>query len=300
MQAVTNFEEKKNKKNTQTRTSIIVTELPYQVNKAALLEKIAAMVNDKKLEGISDLRDESDRDGMRVVIELKRDANAPVVLNNLFKKTSLQSQFSGNFLALMGAKDDNGEHDHNGALKPERFTLRSALECFLEFRFETLRRRANFLMKKKEARREIVEGLLVALKHVDQVIDIVRHSPDTNTARDRLVTELKTELTWTTTQMDAVLRLQLGQLTQLNKNKLTKEKEALDESIAELRNLMSVDNAVWEEMLGEFDDIKDKYAVPRRTRIELDETSINKELTDMDLIENTRSGKSIIMLLRHY
>jgi len=133
--------------------------------------------------------------------------------------------------------------DHNGALKPERFTLRSALECFLEFRFETLRRRANFLMKKKDA----------------------------------------------TTQMDAVLRLQLGQLTRLNKNKLTKEKEALDESIAELRNLMSVDNAVWEEMLGEFDDIKDKYAVPRRTRIELDETSINKELTDMDLIENTRS-----------
>jgi DNA gyrase subunit A len=120
----------------QTRTAIIVTELPYQVNKASLLEKIAALVNDKKLEGIADLRDESDRDGIRVVIELKRDAIANVVLNNLYKKTPLQTTFSGNFLGLMASKAGGS---HAQSLVPQRFTLRQALDCFLDFRFETIR-----------------------------------------------------------------------------------------------------------------------------------------------------------------
>jgi DNA gyrase subunit A len=120
----------------QTRTAIIVTELPYQVNKASLLEKIATMVNEKKLEGIADLRDESDRDGIRVVIELKRDAIVNVVLNNLYKKTPLQTTFSGNFLALMASKT---EGSNSQSLVPQRFTLRQALDCFLDFRFDTLR-----------------------------------------------------------------------------------------------------------------------------------------------------------------
>lgn len=119
----------------QTRTAIIVTELPYQVNKAALLEKIANLVNEKKIDGIADLRDESDRDGIRVVIELKRDAVANVVLNNLYKKTPLQTTFSGNFLALMSKSSNDGAQ----SLVPQRFTLRQALDCFLDFRFETIR-----------------------------------------------------------------------------------------------------------------------------------------------------------------
>ncbi len=159
MRAVTHMEQvKTGKSGKSTKTAIIVTELPYQVNKSALLEKIAALVNDKKLEGISDLRDESDRDGIRVVIELKRDAVAAVVQNNLFKKTPLQTNFSGNFLALMGS-----------GTQPQRFTLRSALDCFLDFRFETIRRKSAFQLDKVAKRAHIVEGLLKALKSVDLV-----------------------------------------------------------------------------------------------------------------------------------
>lgn len=156
--AVTHVEQVTTGKGKAKRTAIIVTELPYQVNKSALLEKIAALVNEKKIDGIADLRDESDRDGIRVVIELKRDAVAAVVQNNLFKKTQLQTSFSGNYLALMGAGN-----------VPKRFTLRSALECFLDFRFETIRRKTAHQLAKVAARAHIVDGLLKALEHVDEV-----------------------------------------------------------------------------------------------------------------------------------
>jgi len=155
IRAITEIERVGKKKG---RVAIIVTELPYQVNKSSLLEKIANLVNDKKIEGIADLRDESDRDGVRVVIELKRDAVPAVVLNNLYKKTPLQTSFSGNFLALMGS-----------GTKPERFTLRSSLDCFLDFRFDTIRRRCTFQLKKVESRSIVVQGLLLALESVDQV-----------------------------------------------------------------------------------------------------------------------------------
>jgi DNA gyrase subunit A len=141
------------------RNAIIVTELPYQVNKAALLERIASLVNEKKLEGIADLRDESDRDGIRMVIELKRDAVAAVVQNNLLKKTALQSTFSGNFLALFGS-----------GTVPQRFTLREALDCFLDFRFETIRAKCVFQLDKVENRIHIVDGLLMALENTDKVL----------------------------------------------------------------------------------------------------------------------------------
>lgn len=140
------------------RNAIIITELPYQVNKAALLERIASLVNEKKLEGIADLRDESDRDGIRMVIELKRDAVAAVVQNNLLKKTALQSTFSGNFLALFGS-----------GTVPKRFTLRKALDCFLDFRFETIRKKCVFQLNKVESRAHIVDGLLIALESTDKV-----------------------------------------------------------------------------------------------------------------------------------
>jgi DNA gyrase subunit A len=153
----------------KTRTAIVITELPYMTNKASLLEKIADMVNDKKLDGISDLRDESDRDGVRIVIELKRDAIASVVQNNLFKKTSLQIAFSGNMLALV----DSGK-------QPVRVSLHDALREFIKFIFETKRRRTAYQLKKLEDRDHIVQGLLVALNDIDKVISILRNSVDTS------------------------------------------------------------------------------------------------------------------------
>lgn len=158
MRAVMHLEKVSVGKKTSTRNAIIVTELPYQVNKAALLERIATLVNEKKLDGIADLRDESDRDGIRMVIELKRDAVAAVVQNNLLKKTPLQTTFSGNFLALFGS-----------GTVPQRFTLREALDCFLDFRFQTIRNKCVFQLDKVENRLHIVEGLLMALECTDDV-----------------------------------------------------------------------------------------------------------------------------------
>ena len=208
------------------RTAIIVTELPYQVNKASLLEKIANLVNEKKIDGVADLRDESDREGIRLVIELKRDASPAVVQNNLFQKTPLQSTFSGNFLAIMGS-----------GTKPERFTLRSAIDYFLDFRFTTIRRRSSYQLNKVASRAHIVEGLLKALASVDEVIELVRISPDQASARVALMDPKNKKLALSEEQTEAVLKLQLGQLTRLNKDKLSNEKADLVKSISDLEKL---------------------------------------------------------------
>jgi DNA gyrase subunit A len=181
MRAITQIEQLTRRGKTQSCTAIVVTELPYQVNKAALLETIAGLISDKKLDGIVDLRDKSDRDGIWVVLELKSDAVAAVVRNNLCKKTSLQTSFSGNFLALMG------NEDNRSALKPKRFSLRDSLDYFLTFRFETIRRKSAFQLLKVEARIHLVEGLLLELGEVDQVMELFRSSPDQNGARDALM-----------------------------------------------------------------------------------------------------------------
>jgi DNA gyrase subunit A len=258
-----------------TRTAIVVTALPYQVNKALLLEKIADLVNDKKLEGIADLRDESDRDGIRVVIELKRDAVAAVVLNNLYKKTSLQTSFSGNFLALMGS-----------GTVPQRFTLRSALECFLDFRFETIRRRSAYQLDKVEARKHIVSGLLTALSCVDEVIDIIRAASDQTAAREALMDQNNDRLGLSRDQADAVLRLQLGQLTRLNKDKLEGERDELIMTEKQLQSLLTMDKTVRDVMRDEFRELSDKFGVERRTVIEYEDAG---ELSEIDLIKNSRS-----------
>ena len=264
------------KRSTITRNAIVVKELPYQVNKASLLEKIANLVNDKKLEGIADLRDESDRDGIRVVIELKRDAVVDVVLNNLYTKTPLQTSFSGNFLALMAAPDDPL------SLTPQRFTLRSALDCFLDFRFKTLRRKAQYQLGKVQARKHIVEGLLLALEKTDRVIEIVRASEDQQSAR----TALQEELQSSDEQTEAILRLQLGQLTRLNKGKLDSEKADLETKGSALTRLIESDEAIYEELLSEFAELSAKFGVDRKTSIELDNDG---EVSELDLITNSRS-----------
>lgn len=283
------------KRNAVTRTAIIVTELPYQVNKAALLEKIAELVNDKKLEGIADLRDESDRDGIRVVIELKRDASAAVVLNNLYKKTQLQQTFSGNFLALMPSSTSSSSATTNDEISgpvsmvPQRFTLREALDSFLDFRFQTIRRKSRFQLSKVESRANIVAGLLLALEKVDKVIEVVRAAADLNAARKELQELLGTN----EDQTNAILRLQLGQLTRLNKGSLEKEQAELEESRKELTTLLQNDDAVYDVMVREFREIMDEFGVERKTRILLDEGT--GELSEQDLVRNSCS---VIVVLR--
>ncbi len=289
MRAITEIEQVSRGGSTrgQTRTAIIVNELPYQVNKAALLEKIAALVNDKKLDGIADLRDESDRDGIRVVLELKRDAVPAVVLNNLYKKTALQTSFSGNFLALMGADQDN-----QSSLTPKRFTLREALDCFLDFRFSTIRRKSAFQLSKVEARMHIVEGLLLALEKLDQVIDLIRKAPDQAAVRMALM-DPNGLLTLSQEQADSLLRLQLGQLTRLNQGKLSDEKEELEEKQKELRRLLSQDEAVYEVMLEEFVEMDSRFGVDRKTQILQEDGEVN----EIDMVTNSRSGECFLLVM---
>eukprot|EP00980_Cylindrotheca_fusiformis_P000148 scaffold24_cov128-Cylindrotheca_fusiformis.AAC.21 len=281
MRAVTQIEKVARSSGQSSRTAIIVTELPYQVNKAALLEKIAALVNDKKLDGIADLRDESDRDGIRVVLELKRDAVAAIVLNNLYKKTPLQTSFSGNFLALMSPSDDDEDSE---SLTPQRFTLREALDCFLNFRFKTIRRKSANQLQKVEKRAHIVDGLIIALNKVDQVIELIRAAPDQASAKEALMDE-NGIVNLSSEQADSVLRLQLGQLTRLNQGKLESEKEELLVQQKELTRLLEVDDAVYEVMVEEFDEMDEKFGVERKTRILKEDGEVN----DIDMIKNSRS-----------
>jgi len=273
MRAVMHLEQV-NKGKKSKRNAIIVTELPYQVNKASLIERIATLVNEKKLDGIADLRDESDRDGIRVVIELKRDAVAAVVQNNLFKKTPLQTTFSGNFLALFGS-----------GTVPQRFTLREALDCFLDFRFQTIRNKCVFQLDKVENRIHIVDGLLIALDYTDEVIEIVRGAPDQASARAALMDPENAKFCLSSAQTDAVLKLQLGQLTRLNGDKLTDERKTLAESQASLRNLLTSDIAVHDAMVEEFEAIKKKFGTPRKSKILPEEG----EKEEIDLVQNERS-----------
>eukprot|EP00903_Cladosiphon_okamuranus_P010462 g9898.t1 len=253
------------------RNAVVVTELPYQVNKSALLQRMAEMVNDKKLDGIADLRDESDRDGVRVVIELKRDANPQVVENNLFKKTQLQTSFSGNMLAL-----------GSDGTKPHRFSLRAAIQSFVDFRFSTVRRRTAFELGKVQAREHIVQGMLRALGMIDAVIELVRASTDTSSARDGLMAEpygLSHE------QADAILALRLGRLTSMEERKLKEEAEDLKATMERLDSVMKEDSKVFDIIVEELTEAKNKHAVPRRTLIKPDEGELHEE----DLLANDSS-----------
>ena len=250
------------------KDAVIITQLPFQTNKAALIERIADLVNEKKLEGISDIRDESDRDGMRIVIELKRDAYPQVVLNNLFKLTPLQNNFSANILALV-----NGE--------PVTLSLRRMLDVFLDFRIETIRRRTAFLLRKAEERDHILEGLLLALTSLDEIINLIRSAKDTSSAKDQLQT--KHELS--PVQADAILQMQLRRLTALEADKIKDEHEELINKIEELKGILNDKNKILDIILDELNTIDKKFSSPRKTEI----LNLGGGLDDIDLIANERS-----------
>jgi DNA gyrase subunit A len=250
------------------RDAVIITALPYQTNKAALIERIAEMVNDKKLEGISDIRDESDRDGMRIVVELRRDAYPQVVLNNLFKLTPLQSNFSAHMLALV-----NGE--------PILLTLRKMLEVFLDFRIETIERRTRYLLRKAEERDHILLGLLLALDQLDPIIALIRAAPDTATAR----TQLQDRHGLSAVQADAILQMQLRRLTALEADKIRLEHEDLVTKIADYKDILGRRERVLGIIQEELGQLRERHSVPRRTEI----LDLAGGLEDIDLIANERS-----------
>lgn len=254
----------------KSRTLIVITEIPYMVNKALFLSKIAELVNDKKLEGISDIRDESDRDGIRVVIELKRDSSADVVINNLYKKTQLQTSFSGNLMAIV-----------NDGLQPKRLTLRNVLNEFLRFRFTTVRRRTQHRLNKAEKRLHLVKGLLEALKNVDSIISLVRKA---STAADAK-TSLMVKFGFSEEQADAILGMKLGRLSSIEESTLVKEQMELDGIVNEYNNVLSNDSKVYEIISGEIIELREKYGQPRKTEILNDE---NLVLKDEDLVSNER------------
>lgn len=291
MRAVTHLEEitSSGKKN---RQAIVVTELPYQVNKAALLEQIANLVNDKKIDGISDLRDESDRDGIRIVMELKmRDAVPSIILANLYKKSKLQLIFNGNMVSLMKPKDS--EKSNSGAMVPQRFTLRESLDYFLDFRFETIRRKTRHQLGKVQSRIHILDGLLLALEQMDAVIDLVRNSPDAAASRTVLMsTEAnktnKLAMGLSRDQADAVLRLQLGQMNKMKQNELAEERDELESMRKTYQKLLDEDDAVYEVMKGELADMDKKYGKERKSKIL---ESVDEKVEEVELVKNSRSGK---------
>jgi DNA gyrase subunit A len=250
------------------REAIIVTELPYQTNKAALIEKIADLVNDKKIDGISDIRDESDRDGMRIVIELKRDAYPRVVLNNLYKQTPIQNNFGANILALIESE-------------PQLLSLSNYLETFLNFRTETIRRRTEYEKRKAEERDRLLQGLLIALENLDAVIALIRHSPDSAAAKHELVESYNLE----PDQADAILQMQLRRLTALEAGKIEQEHDELIAKITDLNDILARRERVLSIIEEELLDIKAKHATPRRTEILQDLGSLD----EMDLIANEQA-----------
>jgi DNA gyrase subunit A len=256
VRAKASFEE--NKKGD--RVSIVFTEIPYQVNKATLISDIAQLVRDKKLEGISDLRDESDRDGMRIVIELKRGELPDVVLNNLYKQTRLQTGYGITLLAISHSR-------------PKVFNLLQIIEEFITFRLEVIRRRIEFELRKAEARAHILEGLKIALDHLDAVITLIRSSKNPGEARVGLMTNFGlSEL-----QSQAILDMQLQRLTGLERQKILDELAELVALITRLREILSSDALVLEIVVNELIAIRDKYGDDRRTDIIEDSTDFRIE-----------------------
>jgi len=232
------------------RQAIVITEIPYQVNKARLLEKIAELARDRKIEGISDPRDESDRQGMRIVVELKRGEVPQVVLNNLFKHTALQTSFGIIVLAI----SEN---------RPRVLPLLDVVNQFLEFRREVVGRRTTFELQKAEARAHVLEGFVKALDHLDEIIELIRAASTPAAARDQLMTRFE----FSEIQAQAILDLQLQRLTGMEREKIVKEHEEIQELVSELKAILGSEQKIKEIVRAEMQEVKEKFGDPRRTEI---------------------------------
>ena len=232
------------------RKQIVVTEIPYQVNKATLVEKIALLAKDKKVDGISDIRDESDRHGMRVVIELRREAQAEIVLNNLYKHTALQSAFSVNTLALVDGQ-------------PQVLPLKRILRHYIDFRRQVITRRAEFDLKKAQDRAHILEGLRIALNNLDAVINLIRQSADADAARQGLMQQFGL----TQIQAQAILDMQLRRIAALERERIEEEYQGLLKTIAELQALLADPQKILAEIKTEIRKLRKDYGDDRRTEI---------------------------------
>ena len=285
VRAKTDIEEARNG-----RQAIIVTEIPYQVNKAAMITKIAELVREKRIEGIADLRDESDRHGIRVVIEVKKDASAEVVLNQLYRFSQMQNSFPVNMLALNGGR-------------PELMNLRKVLDCFIAFRQEVVVRRTKHDLNKARDRAHVLVGLAMAVANIDEVIRIIRHSPDPNTAREQLlakawpimdmgpllelIADRRTRkgdgdtIYLSDEQARAILALQLSRLTGLGRDEIGNEAKGLSEKIADYLDILRSRPRIRDIIKGELTEVKEKFAVPRRSEF----TAGGIDMEDEDLIE---------------
>ncbi|HUY26377.1 MAG TPA: DNA gyrase subunit A [Candidatus Binataceae bacterium] len=232
------------------RASIIVREIPYQVNKARLIERMAELVNDKRIDGISDLRDESDRDGMRIVIELKRDAEPRIVLNQLYKLTQMQLNYG---MILLGI--------HEG--RPRELNLRDILLAFIDHRKIVLTRRTQFELREAEARLHILEGLLIALRNLDAVIKLIRSSKDAETAR----TGLMRQFSLSQIQAQAILDLTLRRLTSLEREKIETEHKEVEDTIKRLKKILADEKELMKLVASDLRALKEEFADPRRTQI---------------------------------
>ncbi|MBN1566633.1 MAG: DNA gyrase subunit A [Acidobacteria bacterium] len=258
------------------KEAIVVTEIPYQVNKAKLIERIAELVRDKKIDGISDLRDESDREGMRVVIELKKDEPAQVVLNNLYKMTSMQSSFGIILLAIVNNQ-------------PKILNLREALSCFIEHRKDVVRRRTVFELGKATARAHILEGLKRALEMLDAIIALIRASKEPAVAKEGLMTQFQ----FSAEQAQAILDMRLQRLTGLEREKIVAEYEEILKLIARLKEILASERVLESVVVEELREVQKTYGDERRTQILDEEVEITLEdlIADEDVvITATHSG----------
>ncbi|BDG30294.1 DNA gyrase subunit A [Parageobacillus thermoglucosidasius] len=254
---------------------IIVRELPYQVNKAKLIERIAELVREKKIDGITDLRDESDRSGMRIVIEVRKDANAKVILNNLYKHTAMQTSFGINMLALVDGQ-------------PKVLNLKECLQHYLDHQKTVIRRRTAYELKKAEARAHILEGLRIALDHLDEVINLIRSSKTTEIAREGLMQQFSLS----ERQAQAILDMRLQRLTGLEREKIEQEYQELIRLIAELKAILADEEKVLQIIRDELTEIKERFNDERRTEIVAGGA---EEFEDEDLIPR----ENIVITLTH-
>jgi DNA gyrase subunit A len=257
------------------KSRIVVTEIPYLVNKSRLIEKIADLVRDKKVEGISDLRDESDREGMRIVIEIKRDANANVILNQLYKHTQLEDTFGVIMLALV-----DGE--------PKVLNLKEVLKHYLDFQKEVIERRTRYDLNKAEARAHILEGLRIALDNIDEVINIIRSSKTVADAKQNLTERFGL----TEVQSQAIVDMRLARLTGLERDKIEEEYAELIKTINYLKEVLANERLVYQIIREEILEIKKKYSDARRTKI-------TRKMDDID-IEDLIQEEDVVITLTHF